>query len=104
MVTRAAGGPAGGSDPKVVMKASEFTAECYNMNHPERGRAIIFNNKRFAPSTGMGERSGTDVDAENLYMILTEIGFDVVVKHDMTTREMESLLSKGKRCVTGYGL
>ena len=76
------------------MTKSEFTAECYNMNHKERGCAVIFNNKKFDPSTGMGERSGTDVDAENLYMILSEMCFNTIIKHDCKTHEMESFLVK----------
>ena len=91
---RATGGSAAGGGAQVTMTKSEFTAECYNMNHKERGCAVIFNNKKFDPSTGMGERSGTDVDATNLYMILSEMGFNTIVKHDCTTREMESFLVK----------
>lgn len=89
-----AGAGAVGGTTSVVMKASEFTSECYNMSHKERGCAIIFNNKRFHPSTGMGERSGTDVDADQLYMLLTEMGFQVLLKNDCTTHEMEATLTK----------
>ncbi|KAL8602787.1 hypothetical protein ACOMHN_055170 [Nucella lapillus] len=85
---------AAGGGASVVMKASDFTAECYNMGHKERGYALIFNNKRFHPSTGMGDRTGTDVDGEQLYMMLTEMGFQVTLKKDCTTQEMESVLTK----------
>ncbi|KAK7113262.1 hypothetical protein V1264_012576 [Littorina saxatilis] len=90
------GGSSGGGVP-VTMSASQFTAECYDFNHNERGRAIIFNNKKFDSSTNMGERTGTDKDAETLYMILTEMGFDVVVKHDCTMKEMEVSMNKMAR-------
>ncbi|XP_076465517.1 caspase-3-like [Babylonia areolata] len=90
----AGAGAAAGGSASVVMKASQFVSDCYKMDHKERGCAVIFNNKRFHPSTGMGERSGTDVDADQLYMLLTEIGFDVLLKNDCSTRDMESILAK----------
>ena len=80
---------------KPIISSSAFMADCYDMDHMERGRAIIFNNKMFHPSTGMGERTGTDVDAENLFAMLNEMGFDTIVKNDYTAREMESMLVKG---------
>ena len=91
---RTTGGPAGGGGVHVTMTKAEFTADCYNMDHKERGYAIIFNNRQFDASTGMGERTGTDVDAENLYLVLTEMGFNTVIKKDFTTHEMESFLVK----------
>ena len=93
---RAAGGSAvgGGGSVSVSMTKAQFTAECYNMDHEQRGTAIIFNNKKFEASTGMGERTGTDIDAEKLYMALTEMGFNTHVKNDCTIREMESYLVK----------
>lgn len=75
-----------------AMSASEFKADCYNMNHKQRGSAIIFNNKRFAVSTGMGERSGTDVDCQSLYMLFTEMGFNTQIFSDVTTQQMESAM------------
>lgn len=85
------------SNISVTMSASQFTAECYNMNHKKRGKAVIFNNKTFDPSTNMGQRLGTDVDAQNLFMLFSEIGFEVELKNDCLAHEMESLLVKVAR-------
>ncbi len=41
------------------------------MNHQNRGMFIIINNKKFQPHTRQGERTGTDVDAANLYRLET---------------------------------
>lgn len=79
------------------MSAAEYEAECYNMNHTRRGIAIIFNNKQFDSRTGMGERSGTDVDCQNLYMIFTEMGFTVNIFHNESTKDMESIMVKVAR-------
>jgi hypothetical protein len=77
------------------MTQSAFDADCYNMNHRRRGVAVIFNNKYFDPATNMGERSGTDVDMQNLFQLFGEMGFQVVVKNDCTAQEMESFMVKG---------
>lgn len=48
----------------------------------------------------MGERTGTDEDATNLYQMFTDMGFDIVVRHDQLVDEMTSLLAKGKKSST----
>lgn len=87
----------GGGGVKATMTSSAFNADVYNMNHKERGMAVIFNNKKFDASTNMGERSGTDVDCRNLCILFQEMGFNVEVKSDCTANEMESFLIKVAR-------
>jgi len=66
------------------------------MNHGKRGRFIIINNKIFGKDTGLEERRGTDVDSENLQIIFGDIlGFEVVVKNDLTRTEMLQLMIAG---------
>ncbi|XP_077999294.1 caspase-3-like [Glandiceps talaboti] len=64
----------------------------YNMSHPQRGTAIIINNKHFQPQTGMNRRNGTDVDAKQLTESLTRLGFDVKQYDDLTTKKMQAVM------------
>lgn len=73
----------------------DFESDSYNMNYPRRGKAVIFNNKTFSSKTGMGERTGTDVDAQNLYFMFTEMGFNTDIQNDLKAHEMESYMVKG---------
>lgn len=43
----------------------------------------------------MGERTGTDVDAQNLYFMFTEMGFNTDIQNDLKAHEMESYMVKG---------
>lgn len=66
------------------------------MNNPKRGRFIIINNKTFDPATRLQERMGTDVDAADLESVIRDIlGFEVVVKKDLTVSEMLKLMIAG---------
>jgi hypothetical protein len=66
----------------------------YNMDHRERGKFIIINNKKFHPVTRMNERSGTDEDASNLYCDFKRLGFTVELHHNKTKDEMLQLMIK----------
>jgi len=66
------------------------------MDHPKRGVFIIINNKKFHSSVDQSERSGTDVDADNLCQVFTGLGFDVRQENNNTTAEMLAILVKGK--------
>ena len=66
------------------------------MNHKKRGFFIIINNKNFDPVTNMGDRSGTDQDAENLYQRFTELGFDVNRYNNLKTTRMLKVMVEGK--------
>jgi len=71
---------------------------CYDMNHRQRGNFIIVNNKTFNQNTGMGARTGTDVDAGNLKKMFTDLGFKVDLKHNQTVNQMHGLMiAEGKR-------
>jgi len=60
----------------------------YNMNHTHRGHFVIVNNRHFAPGTGKSERSGSDVDAANLFAAFRQLGFQVDLKSNLTRHEM----------------
>eukprot|EP00918_Siedleckia_nematoides_P029633 GHVU01063859.1.p1 GENE.GHVU01063859.1~~GHVU01063859.1.p1 ORF type:complete len:283 (+),score=41.73 GHVU01063859.1:123-971(+) len=66
----------------------------YNMNHPQRGMAIIINNKTFDKRTGMNERSGTDIDAAALYQRFKAWGLEVQVHHNQSCTEMLRIFTR----------
>lgn len=66
----------------------------YDMKHKRRGQFIIINNKKFQPKTGMNERKGTDVDADNLNSDFKKLGFEVELHHDQTALQMMQLMLK----------
>ena len=77
------------------MSAEEFFADEYKMDYPQRGRAIIINNREFDRGLGLGERTGTDQDAASLQMRFMEMGFEVDMYHNLVAREMAMVLAKG---------
>jgi caspase-like apoptosis-related cysteine protease len=68
------------------MPAARFASE-YNMNHPKRGIALIFNHENFdIPS--LKSRAGTNVDCENLSNTLKNLHFNVSIFKDFKQMEM----------------
>ncbi|XP_078319669.1 caspase-7-like isoform X2 [Crassostrea virginica] len=64
------------------------------MNYPNRGKAIIINNKTFDRNTGLNERRGTDLDSSALNCRLSELDFDVDLHHDLKAEEIKNILKK----------
>ncbi|KAL1468656.1 hypothetical protein MTO96_025232 [Rhipicephalus appendiculatus] len=62
--------------------------EEYKMTHPKRGKCVIFNNRHFAPHTKLSERRGTDLDADNLYYRFSGLGFESVIHHNFSRKQM----------------
>ncbi|XP_067672894.1 caspase-3-like [Haliotis asinina] len=89
------GGQAGGQAP--VYTEAEFLAEKYKMDHDNRGLAIILNNRDFDRHTGMGTRTGTDIDASNIYQRLKGLGFTVKMHTNKTTGEMKSIMDQAAK-------
>lgn len=56
-------------------------AECYNMNHKNRGKCVIFNHEEFE---SFDKREGTAADASRLEKTFEKLGFDVDVHTDLT--------------------
>ncbi|KAK3714773.1 hypothetical protein RRG08_030073 [Elysia crispata] len=80
-----------------LMSEADFVSDRYNMKHSERGMALIINNKTFKSRTGMGERTGTDVDASKMNELFTALGFEKVRPlDDLTVAEMREELFQGK--------
>jgi len=65
----------------------------YHMKHKERGVAIIINNEEFESRTGMGSRTGSSVDRDNLQKVLKFVGFkDIRVKNNLRQKDMINLM------------
>lgn len=66
-------------------------AICYNMNHPNRGRCVIFNHEKF--DMDLDTRIGTDIDANRIETVFSELGFEVTKKDDLTFAEIKQMLN-----------
>lgn len=74
------------------MPVAKLASE-YNMSHPKRGLAFIFNNEIFENSE-LRKRTGTDVDCENLRKRLVKLNFDVKVHKDLKYSEIDLITTQ----------
>ncbi|XP_009067765.1 PREDICTED: caspase-6, partial [Acanthisitta chloris] len=58
----------------------------YKMNHQRRGIALIFNHEHFYWQLRLSDRRGTFADRDNLKRSLTDLGFEVRLFDDLTTK------------------
>lgn len=70
-----------------AVMSTERNATHYNMNHKNRGLAILFNHEHFDVG-GLSRRSGTNVDCEFLVKRLEKLGFEVRVFHNYEYSQM----------------
>ncbi|XP_069487595.1 caspase-3 [Ambystoma mexicanum] len=80
-----------GGSMEVDAKPDDHSFE-YKMDLPEKSWCYIINNKNFHPSSGMGYRSGTDMDAANLRKTFAALGFEVKIFNDKTCKEIFDIL------------
>ncbi|CAK8687756.1 unnamed protein product [Clavelina lepadiformis] len=67
----------------------------YNMNHAHRGCFIIFNQKIFEKSLGLGRRVGSNVDYFALESLAKYLGFEFVKTfHDLTKQQIQLVLER----------
>lgn len=75
------------------IKASRKQCPEYNMNHPERGYALIININKFKQNSHP-ERLGSKIDVENLKKTLGNLGFRVDYnRNDWTAKEIRDRFS-----------
>lgn len=72
---------------RAEQEEKEFTLQDYNMSHPNRGKAIIMNNKEFQIPK-LKVRNGTDQDASALNECLSNLGFKVARFDSLTAKDM----------------
>lgn len=67
-------------------------AECYNMNHKNRGKCVIFNHEEF--ELDFDKRDGSTMDADRLSKSFGKLGFDVEVHLNFTHTEVIETIDK----------
>lgn len=77
-----------------VVSAEDFFSDRYKMTYPNRGKALIINNRVFDRKLNLGERTGTDVDAIALQQRFSEMGFDADIHDNLTVKQMVQVLHK----------
>lgn len=70
------------------MSVDKDSAE-YNMSHPRRGKAVIFNHDSF-DIDGINPRYGSDTDVKNLVQTFEGLGFQTVVHNNLTFNEIKT--------------
>ncbi|XP_046620580.1 caspase-1-like [Neodiprion virginianus] len=73
----------------VVSSKTERDSEVYDMSHPRRGVALIFNHIHFV---NMATRTGTIKDCKNLGEALDSLGFEVRVYNDPSFKTISQVL------------
>jgi len=66
----------------------------YNMDHPKRGRALIFNHFEYDDNLELEARHGTKEDCENLKNTLVALNFEVSIHEDLSYKEIKDVLDK----------
>ncbi|XP_041977640.1 caspase-1-like [Aricia agestis] len=79
------------SGRSVAKMPVERNAPYYNMNHKNRGWALIFNHESFDVHN-LKKRVGTSADSSNLAKVLVSLGFRVSVMDDKTVSEVHKYL------------
>ncbi|KAL0841921.1 hypothetical protein ABMA28_014153 [Loxostege sticticalis] len=68
-------------------------APYYNMNHKNRGMALIFNHEHFDIHS-LKSRTGTNVDSDNLAKVLKSLDFRVTVFHNKKSEEINGYIKQ----------
>lgn len=71
-------------------------SDVYDFTHTDRGLALIINNEDFSLSKNFGSRPGSSYDEVALYQTFKKLGFKVLVKRNLTARQMLEALRLGE--------
>lgn len=78
------------TEPRIEAKMSvDKDSDEYNMMHPRRGKAVIFNHDIFNID-GINPRAGSDVDVKNLVQTFEILGFQSVVHNNLTFAQIKT--------------
>lgn len=69
-------------------------ADQYNMDHPSRGKCVIFNHEHF--DMGFEPRMGSHVDAKRIEQTFQRLGFQVEICDDYEYSEVTSKIAECK--------
>lgn len=75
----------------------------YNMKHPRRGFAIIFNHEVFEYGS-LKPRSGTMEDANRLVQCLKDLQFEVYLYQDLKKDDLENVIESGELFFVSFHL
>lgn len=81
--------------PGAVMPVDK-NALFYNMNHQNRGIAMVLNHENFMSNMKLKARTGTDKDLQNLKSSLHQLGFEVRTYDDLTADGVEKAIERGE--------
>ncbi|EFA01345.2 Caspase-like Protein [Tribolium castaneum] len=84
------------SNNVVACMPAEKYATHYNMNHKNRGLALIFNHEVF-DIHNLKPRTGTDQDRKNLEDVLRKLGFEVIVFQDLRYHDIERQIKQAAK-------
>ncbi len=77
-------------DPKYEPLSVDPNEELKHM-----GRCIIFNHRKYDPSTGQSERVGTEFDVEKLNDQFSSMGFLVTQHNDLRVGQLLDIIFEG---------
>ncbi|XP_071399009.1 caspase-8 [Centroberyx affinis] len=81
------------SEPSTVSPSLQDQMEYYTLTHNPRGVCMIINNEQFVGSE-LRDRPGTQEDENALNTMFSRLGFEVVVRKDMTADEIRRELAQ----------
>ncbi|XP_046568752.1 caspase-3-like [Haliotis rubra] len=70
--------------------------DVYNMDHCNRGVAVVINNRDFT-TLGVGCRGGTDQDGREVAERWEELGFDVRMYINQTKKQMQEVMTQASK-------
>lgn len=79
--------------PRLELPPNNLEFE-YNMQHKNRGIAMIFNQKKFRRND-RSARIGTEIDRDRLRVVLEDLNFEVKVFNDLRSADVIQELEKG---------
>lgn len=77
--------------PQITVITLPKSGSCYNMNHRNQGKVIVFNHKEV---DGEEIREGTQQDVERITKTFSNLGFEVIVHNDLILEEIKKVLEK----------
>ncbi|KRY92183.1 Glutathione synthetase, partial [Trichinella pseudospiralis] len=75
-----------------TIPADYNTVDCYKHSSKPKGLALIINNCAF--TCDLPNRLGSDIDCKNIHRLLTDLGYNVIKKHNLTAKGIVETMVK----------
>ena len=72
------------NDPDTKSLEESHSLYRYNCSHKKRGLCLIISNSKFDSVTGMHDRTGADVDSDNIVSAFESLGFECMICAELT--------------------